>query len=247
MEKYELAENMNPIIETINQNKPNYISNSLIHWTGNNKTDKEALNTLNLILESSALRFCKNRINYERKNEHKNISDIIFETQMICFTDIPIEHSFSHCTRYGFMGISFEKEKLIKYGANPVLYYLKNRKNEIDFFDDTNPVGSDETGNISLIRAMFQMYDSGHSEYYEREWRINRILPSSSHCEENNKNLFEIDQKRFKGKVFLKDEYYYMEFDKKIINAIVVKNDFRNEATQLMEKHKLNCKLILIN
>ena len=114
---------------------------------------------------------------------------------MICFTDTPIEQSLEHCQRYNYFGISFNKEKLIECGANPVLYMVENRKSNQEFLFDfrMDKYGAFEhffyknnelRNKLSWFSAISQPYktkkvvEKGFAEYLEREWRIIRVLPS---------------------------------------------------------------------
>ncbi|MEM9687422.1 MAG: abortive infection system antitoxin AbiGi family protein [Bacteroidota bacterium] len=239
------------VIKIKQEKNPYLINESLIHWTGRGKSIEDAFDNLTKIVESSSLRLSRNPINEKRTNT-------TVETSMICFTDIPIEKSSNHCLKYGFIGIGFKKGDLIHYGANPVLYYVKERNDFIDFFDDSIFFGDigilDDDGYMSWIRSVFQPYDNGHQEYYEREWRINRILPMrNAECIDKHKKLIDSDRKRFKGDIIRVDneeksdnDMFFMEFDKAIIDCIIVPETHIEQAYSLINKNKIDCKLIII-
>ena len=171
------------------KNPPSHINKYLTHWTGRNKTDDKAFDTLCQIIRLKELRFskCDNGFEYESGKAICNT--------MICFTDTPIEQSLEHCQRYNYFGISFNKEKLIECGANPVLYMVENRKSNQEFLFDFR-MGEYGTFNhffyrnnelsnkFSWFSAISQPYktkkvvEKGFAEYLEREWRITRVLPS---------------------------------------------------------------------
>src|SRR5438093_11530017 len=91
-----------------------HISESLIHWTGRNKTDAEAFSTLKNICEERLLwlEYCPTYVSVEFQERMK----------MVCFTDIPLRLSAFHCQQFRRFGIGFHKSKMIEYGANPVFY-----------------------------------------------------------------------------------------------------------------------------
>ena len=93
-----------------------YISAVLIHWTGRGKTQETAFQILETICSENILRlsYCPTYVN----------SSFEPKSLMVCFTDIPLEHSQEHCSKFGKFGIAFKKSRMIEYGANPVHYII---------------------------------------------------------------------------------------------------------------------------
>lgn len=168
-------------------NPPNHINEYLTHWTGRGKTEDESFDILCKIIKSKTLRFsmCDNGFEYESGKRLCNT--------MICFTDTPIEQSLEHCQRYNYFGISFNKEKMIECGANPVLYMVENRESNQEFLFDFKNCGevknllykkNEESNKLAWFLSITQPYKTkkvvakGFAEYLEREWRIIRVLPS---------------------------------------------------------------------
>lgn len=155
-----------------------YVSNYLIHWTGR-KDDSSGLNNLLSILRDNRLKFGIREI-LEVGLETKKAA---VELEMVCFTDVPIRHSYDHCKKYGRFGIAFEKKYLADNGAQPVFYYTplveQDVKKVIRFMleDGEASVPLDIFKALQRHFCFSQPYsgggmDSPHASYYEREWRL---------------------------------------------------------------------------
>lgn len=233
-------------------NPPYHISKHLTHWTGRGKTEEEAFSILSKIIDSKELKFSvcpisPNRFEWKVTNE------------MICFTDTPIRQSFEHCKKYKSFGISFNKIKMMEYGANPVLYLVENRYKNQKFITDMGMKTLFEYNRheslFSWVGSIFQPYDNGHSDYYEREWRILRLLPYPS-LEEQIKQKGSFDEHPFKGKIRIepinnplpleKRENFYLSFDFDVIDNIVVPPDYEGPAIDLLKRNNLECELIIL-
>lgn len=235
---------------------PNHINRFLTHWTGREKTDEVAFNNLTKIVESFKLKFSDCVTTYPE-------AAFTSVNKMICFTDTPIDQSLNHCKRYNYFGISFNKEMLIEYGANPVLYIVNNRRSYSEFmetyFQLKRPNNNEESNLLSWVRSCFQPYDTklyydkDWAEFYEREWRIIRIQPF--HWLEYSETILgKNNEYPFKGKIHrvqksdnVNDEEFYLQFDKNIIENIIIPSDFdREKVKELMRQNNLDCELIII-
>lgn len=180
---------------------PEFISNTLTHWTGRDKPDAEAFGIIEKIINTRKLllTYCPN---YPRLPENRQI-----KTMMVCFTDIPLHLSQEHCARFGKFGIGFSKNKMIQYGANPVLYTTREMNERVEKFisligrlqsEEVDREWRDATLNDDVgdryqfsseqFFAMFELagfmqnyqYSDTSIDYYQREWRINyETLPKA--------------------------------------------------------------------
>ena len=240
------------------EQEPNHINPFLTHWTGKNKDDEKAFEILTTIIENKQLKFSSCETSFPE-------SMPVVNNSMICFTDTPIEQSSNHCKLYGHFGISFSKEELIDYGANPVLYVVDNRKEYRKFMDDflssikTN-INNESKNKLSWVISCFQPFDSkkfsgdNWAEYLEREWRIIRVLPL--HWLEVSEQISgPYNEFKFKGEIIAKKtsesknvDEFFLQFDKSIIRNIIVPYDFDiKRAEELIKKNDLNIELIVIN
>lgn len=237
--------------------RPEHISEYLTHWTGRDKSNDGAFKTLKIIIETNELKFSSNLVSFP-----DNINTVT--NLMICFTDTPIKHSKEHCNKYGSFGISFNKDKLINYGANPVLYLMDNRKSYYFYlleFTETIRIYTDNQQKLLLnwFRSVMQPYntkpdDNKHTpEYFEREWRISgRVLPfhwletAEKHQGKHNEYKFAGKIRRQQNSADINDELFFLPFDTNIIENIIVPESFFNQARQLLTEQKLNCELIII-
>ncbi|MBI5217598.1 MAG: hypothetical protein HY958_01535 [Bacteroidia bacterium] len=236
---------------------PNHINPYLTHWTGRKGDDKKAFEILETIISRKQLKFGINRTSYPFAN-------VKVKDCMISFTDTPIEHAIDHCRRYNYFGISFNKEKLIKYGANPVLYIVNNRKHHQAFFSDLKwrgmlPASNNfERNNLTWILSIMQPYKTrnlekkGFPEYLEREWRIIRVLPSN--LTENSIAIGGPYNEKFSGTISVKNEIkkgknietFFLNFNPTIIENIIVPNHYKREGDDLLKRNNLKCEIIVI-
>lgn len=180
---------------------PDFISNTLTHWTGRNKTDEEAFAIVEQIIKTRKLllTYCPN---YPRLPENRQL-----KTMMICFTDIPLNLSREQCERFGKFGVGFSKEVMIRYGANPVLYTTREMNEKVEKFisligrlqsEEVDREWRDATLNddvgdryqftseqfyaMAELAGFMQNYQYSNTsiDYYQREWRINyETLPKA--------------------------------------------------------------------
>lgn len=180
---------------------PEFISNTLTHWTGRNKTEESAFEIIEKIINTKKilLTFCPS---YPRLPENRQL-----KTMMICFTDIPLNLSKEQCEKFGKFGIGFSKEVMIKYGANPVLYTTREMDEKVetfislvgrlqneevdrewrdatlnDDFGDRYQFTSEQFDALAELAGFMQNYQYSENsiDYYQREWRINyQTLPKA--------------------------------------------------------------------
>ncbi len=216
---------------------PAHINEYLTHWTGSNQKDQnEAFEILSKIVTTKALKFSPAQISFASDNWN-------VKQQMICFTDTPIKQSYDHCEVYGYFGISFNKKKLIKYGANPVFYVVDKRKPSIQLLRDIHLSRNNESLLFGWVQSSIQPY----ATFYEREWRIVRLLPFNSNpSAEKYQGPF--DETYFEGEIRPgknEDEFFLM-FNPNLIENIVVPKDYQSQAEKLITDNHLNVDLLII-
>ncbi|NKF24801.1 abortive infection system antitoxin AbiGi family protein [Solimonas marina] len=175
--------------------KRKYINEALMHWTGRGKSDIDAYSALESICVDRILRltFCPNYVQ----------PSLDSKTAMVCFTEIPLEHSAEHCGLFGRFGIAFKKSAMIEYGANPVFYTtakhlvrikhistllerMKDLEKDREWRQDIEPYrfSEDETVAMMEVLGLLQEYSYKNNDgtdyvtYYQREWRLTfDVLP----------------------------------------------------------------------
>jgi hypothetical protein len=229
---------------------PNHINEYLTHWTGRSKDDKRSFEILSKIIDSRKLKLAQNLISHP-------ISSSTLKGEMICFTDTPIEQSLEHCKKYNYFGISFNKTEMMEYGANPVLYLVNSRREYQEFYTKQNFKNLFETNEdkilYSWIGSTFQPYDSGYSDFYEREWRIVRILPYVW-IDNEIKRAGPYYEYPFKGDISRETfdngtphhQEFYISFDIGVVENIIVPTDYEKLAIELLNRNNLKCELILL-
>lgn len=167
----------------------NYINSSLIHWTGRKKEKDDACLVLENICKEQMLRliYCPPYVQENLKSKVK----------MVCFTDIPLEHSREHCIQFGEFGLVFDKQKMIEYGANPVLYTtrkhldrirnitcllerMKDMEKDREWRSEVEAFNFSEDESIALLEVLglsqeysYKNVDGArYVNYFQREWRL---------------------------------------------------------------------------
>ena len=171
-------------------NKREYLNEELVHWTGRKKNDCEAFEILKAIADEQILRLmpCPNYDDPDLKKK----------SAMVCFTDIPLKYSREHCKdRFGRFGIAFNKQKMIRYGVNPVFYTTKEHFNNImniakllermrdlekdrEWKEELEPYQFKENETVALMKTIEFLQEYSHNSkddgeyvnYYQREWRL---------------------------------------------------------------------------
>ncbi len=235
---------------------PEYINESLVHWTGRSKTENDALDILKTICEEQILRltYCPN---YSDKS-YKPLS------AMACFTEIPLNFSGQHCNQFGRFGIAFRKETMIEYGANPVLYTtnthferikhigtllerMKDLEKDREWKEDPDiePYQFTEDETIALMEIMELLQEYSHRKedgidyitYYQREWRLTfKVLPFAGSDSEflAGMSCFYIRN----GK-----SYHIFKFKREDVTYLIVPEAFASKAEPLAAL--LGCELKL--
>jgi hypothetical protein len=229
-----------------------YISNSLVHWTGRGKTDNESFDRLKSIVTSQLLylSYCPNYANSSIKDK---------KTLMVCFTDLPLKYCGDICSNFGKFGISFRKQKMIEYGANPVLYTTERHLNRIiELYKLIKRLLNEEvdrewksemeryqftTEQLFSLHEIFGFtqeysYKANHINYYQREWRLNfDTLPF-----ESGKGLNKPGYRDIKGMVDGKFTGEMM-FAKEDIDCIIVPRAFLKKTQKLAAQICCNIKI----
>lgn len=231
-----------------------HINKYLTHWT------KGGFDILRTIIETKELKLSWNSTSFlDNKTKVSNM--------MICFTDTPIIFSEQHCKKYGYFGISFDKESLVNYGANPVLYLTEIRKPHYAFFIELSNripphlINEDQKTLFGWFNSIMQPFSNNLNdksyfhEYFEREWRISGRVAMPSAMERVLKEAgITWNEIPLEGKVVRKatgkhkpyDEDFFLSYSPSIIKNIIVPKDYSSRAEQLLKDNNIDCELILI-
>ena len=221
---------------------PEYISDTLTHWTGRGKTGEQAFSVIKSILTNREL-WLSHCPNYPNLNRHE------MKPIMVCFTDIPLHLSEEHCERFGKFGVGFKKENMMSYGASPVFYTTPHLDEKIDtlisLVHDLRQYEMDRqlregfenfqytTEQLeSLIETFgfFQNYKyrDDSVDYYQREWRIDyrsiRRATPPTQAGEGDINGSRNQQPTFN-----------MLFNYNDIDYVIVPRNFEQECQLLLE------------
>jgi len=110
-----------------------YVSNELAHFLGRSlSSDDERYALLIKVIKSGWITHPPHNPNISGNlliEPNKKISENeMFNPEMICFCDIPINYLDIHMMKYSYFGISFSKQYLVENGATPLLYLPKESK-----------------------------------------------------------------------------------------------------------------------
>lgn len=178
------------------QKENGYISQYLIHWTGTDEAkrvdDAEGARKLSLIASTRRLLLSYNPI-------YKRDWSTEIREKMVCFTDVPLRRSISHCAKYGHFGIAFHKLPLMNIGTQPVFYTTHVWKRDMDIiFDFLQSEVRHPTLEGKLLKALLHHFyftqhfshglaDTTDTFYYEREWRLGaQSLPTEEELNRDN-------------------------------------------------------------
>lgn len=163
-----------------------YISKELTHFVGKGKRQEEQYSILLDILKSGVLKTfleqnekyvvleCKELVSSQMP--HGPVEDM-YQPQVVCFCDIPVEDLEIHMRKYGRFGLSFLKPFLIEYGANPVLY-VANNSGSLDVAP--GEALKDQYGDDPVPRkALFQESIRAYHDVFETLLRGD-LIPSGS-------------------------------------------------------------------
>ena len=249
---------------------PNHTSRHLTHWTGRKpKSDSEKFNIISQIIKNQKLKLSPCPHGFTN-NEGTTLS-----VPMVCFTETPIEHSIEHCENFGKFGVGFDRLDMIKLGANPVLYIVKERKYYQDKFNKfyweelqekwgaQTDVPFEIRNNLSWFLAGTQPYTDDFKgktrEYYsQREWRIIRMLPFGVTDAEIKKwgpinDGFDIGEIKCEYETRTIDGVStqvligWISFQKNSIKNIIVPKNYKTEAIKLIKEENLtDCDILLV-
>jgi len=105
-----------------------YVSKELTHFIGRGQSEEDQYTLLVEILRSGWLTHPPHNPDISG-NLQVNTSALLAEmynAQVVCFADIPIQDLSIHMSKYTLFGLSFLKTFLIEKGANPVFYVAEN-------------------------------------------------------------------------------------------------------------------------
>ena len=112
-----------------------YISNELTHLVGKNKTPAEQYKILIAILKEGRLKHSPNDpirskdnvgISLEFHYKAKISENEMFNPEVICFCDIPVQDFSIHISKYSPFGLSFSKAFIVNHGGSPVLQNISH-------------------------------------------------------------------------------------------------------------------------
>lgn len=224
-----------------------YVSNYLIHWTGKDG-DEKGFNTLLDIMRDNRLKFGTNE--FVRLGLSASVAEV--RDEMICFTDVPIRHSHEHCKKYGKFGIAFDKQFLIRKGAQPVFYYTPSAEPDVKkIIRFTIEPGETTVIPPDIMRALrrhfyfSQPYSddrivSPYAFYYEREWRLGKQNLDENFGEDGivSKRKFAGDVRPL-GKLISDDKDAYFPFKVSDISFVVVPRVFEAKLRDALPMRQL--------
>lgn len=210
-----------------------YISDFLIHWTGK-KGFRSGFVNLTSILTKKRLKLGYNPFVW--LDFRNAVAD-----KMVCFTDVPIQHSRIHCRKYGKFGIAFSKRLLANIGAHPVFYYTHTSQQDIkkiiNFLladDHTTAIPRDIFAALKRHFYFCQEYgrnriDSRDALYYEREWRLGEQNLDEQHGQNGVKYRRVLEDKpRYFGKLVREGHESFMEFDDQDVAFLILPRRYKN-------------------
>lgn len=182
-----------------------------------------------------------------------NYKNKILGIPMVCFTEIPLQHSEKHRKEYGFYGIGLTKMWAVKKGISPISYVVKDTAswklyNNIQKEVITTLANSSDKDTFEKVIKMFIEY-SGYIKpyssdifnpsvkafYEENEWRYTPPFansPDSTNCNWLlTKDLS--DQKKKNLNTRMKEEYT-LKFNIKDVTEIILPNE--NDKEYFLEK-----------
>lgn len=233
-------------------NSRRYLNDTLIHWTGRAKDQEAACGILESIANENVIRltYCPTYVQPNLKSQ----------VAMACFTDIPLEHSHEHCSKFGQFGLAFNKQAMIEYGANPVMYTTSKHLSRISHIaqllermkdmekdrewrseEEHYTFTEDETVALLEVLGLLQEYSyrnddgSDYVTYYQREWRLTfDLLPFAGGTTEHSagKSCFYIRNGT---------AYQIFKFKKSDVEYIVAPKAFEKRALSVSKL--LDCEL----
>ncbi len=167
----------------------NYISPELIHFVGRGLTsDGDRYSLLCKILKSRELSAPPHSSlmygNLIKDATKKFCSGQMFNPQVVCFCDIPINELSIHMSKYSQFGLSFPKQFLIRKGANPVFYLAQNSQVP-DFWGATHKKEKIDEGLTRGIPWQDIYSSMSRSDYFDQ------LMPQYDHFFERLESILE--------------------------------------------------------
>lgn len=123
---------------------------------GKGKKTDEQYDILKKILSNCCIGLGNPHLSVHRYDPSKKLSsNELYDPDMVCFCDIPINDISLHMIKYSVFGLSFKKSYLITKGANPVWYISSNSQ--------TGPRSIDQ------LRKNFEYHDKKHNDFKRLE------------------------------------------------------------------------------
>ena len=218
---------------------------TLLHFTGREKTDNDAFSDLTSICRSCELWLSYCPI-FSKEKWEKRIS-------MACFSDFSLSDSKKHSELFGKFAIGFNKAKLIDYGANPVFYttpkHYNRIKSQLSLLERMEELEKDrglrqefepyqftedETFSLLIVSGLLQEYaykqDGNRLNYLQREWRISfNSLPFAGQGKVLLPGMSSF-------KIVAEKSVGFLKFDKDDIEFIVVSKAFEEKAKALSDE-----------
>ncbi len=103
-----------------------YISSELTHFAGRGKPREEQYKTLHAIISTGLLshspqdRGLGGNLNVNFNAEFS--SNKMYNPELVCFCDIPVEEFHLHMNKFSHFGLAFEKKFIISKRGRPVMY-----------------------------------------------------------------------------------------------------------------------------
>lgn len=157
-------------------------SNILIHWTSKKVSGKSPSEThiqdeyvaLLRSIYSKGLRFSRPKA--PDVVVGVDCHSILKTKPIICFTELQLSKAQEHARRYGRLGIGFNREFLMKWGANPV-FYMQSKNQGIVNTNLSGLVNSENKPDwldvfLSYVKPMGEPCSDKYFFYDEFEWRI---------------------------------------------------------------------------
>jgi hypothetical protein len=144
-----------------------YISKELTHFIGRGLSEKEQYELLVRIITTGKLLhppFSTAESGNLTVNPNESISENrMYNPQVVCFCDIPLDDLQLHMSKYSSFGLSFLKQYLVKKGANPV-FYVANDSVVWDQSESHNPRGKYYDEMIKMYGNLFKSIRKQYSE-----------------------------------------------------------------------------------
>jgi hypothetical protein len=190
-----------------------YVSNELTHFVGRScKDDESRYDQFKAILSSCRLEprpvgFLRSPggISMGMSASASLSSNEVYETEVVCFCDIPVEDFDLHMQKYSHFGLSFLKQFLVGKEANPVFYIAR------DATDRYPSIHGRRLGKPMIDRG--ESFDAFFLAYREG---FNRLFPWVSMNGPGRKDvpaeLLKVLEELMMLKSFLNDLFSYFKF-----------------------------------